>query len=301
MFEPVAPGLGRLGILFVNVFALGEPGRPWLLVDAGLAGSGGLIRRAVAGRFGEGARPEGIVLTHGHFDHVGAARDLAEGRDVSLFAHPLEAPYLTGRSDYPPRDPTMGGAMAQMSRLMPDHGYDFSDRVRELPADGSLPGPPGWRWLHTPGHTPGHVSLYREADGVLLAADAFATMNLDSWSAYLTREREFSRPSPPFTFDWRTAQESIEKLADLEPRVVAAGHGLAMTGENVAYRLCEFTAGFTPPRRGRYVASPPVAGEDGVEELPPSVLDPYARGARTLAGAFVVWLIFLALAHRRRR
>jgi glyoxylase-like metal-dependent hydrolase (beta-lactamase superfamily II) len=297
MFEPVAPGVGRLGILFVNVFALGEPGWPWLLVDAGLAGSAGFIRRAVARRFGAGARPEGILLTHGHFDHVSTARDLAEGWDVPLFAHPLETPYLTGRSDYPPRDPTMGGAMAQMSRLMPDHGYDFGDRVRELPADGSLPGLPGWRWLHTPGHTPGHVSLYREADRVLLAADAFATMNLDSWSAYLTREREFSRPSPPFTFDWGTAHWSIEKLADLEPRVVAAGHGLAMTGDYVAYELREFTASFTPPRRGRYVASPPVAGEDGVEELPPPVLDPYVRGA----GAFVAGLILLALARRRRR
>src|SRR5215212_9213319 len=175
VFEAVAPGVGRLGILFVNVFALGEPvgepGRPWLLVDAGLAGSAGLVRRAVAERFGVGARPEGILLTHGHFDHVGAARILAEGWDVPIFAHPLETPYLTGRSDYPPRDPTMGGAMAHMSRLMPDHGYDFGERVRELPADGSLPALPGWRWLHTPGHTPGHVSLYREADGVLLAAD----------------------------------------------------------------------------------------------------------------------------------
>src|SRR5215213_3310221 len=100
MFEAVAPGVGRLGILFVNVFALGEPvgepGRPWMLVDTGLAGSAGLIRRAVAGLFGEGARPEGILLTHGHFDHAGAARVLAEGWDVRIFAHPLEAPYLTG-------------------------------------------------------------------------------------------------------------------------------------------------------------------------------------------------------------
>jgi glyoxylase-like metal-dependent hydrolase (beta-lactamase superfamily II) len=278
MFEPVAPGVGRLGILFVNVLALGEPGGPWLLVDAGLPGSAGVIRRAVARRFGTGARPEAILLTHGHFDHVGAARNLAEGWNVPLFAHPLETPYLTGRSDYPPRDPTMGGAMAQMSRLMPDHGYDFGDRVRELPADGGVPGLPGWRWLHTPGHTPGHISLYREADRVLLAADAFATMNLDSWSAYLTREREFSRPSPPFTFDWGTAHRSIEKLADLEPRVVAAGHGLAMTGDHVAYQLRDFTASFTPPRRGRYVASLPVADEDSVEKLPPPLPDPYARG-----------------------
>ena len=298
MFEPVAPGLARLGIVFVNVYALGEPEGPWVLVDAGLRGSEGYIRRAVEGRFGAGARPKGILLTHGHFDHAGAARVLAEGWDVPIFAHSLEAPYLTGRSDYPPRDPTMGGAMAHMSRLMPDHGYDFSDRVRELSADGSLPGLPGWRWLHMPGHTPGHISLYREADRVLLAADAFATMNLDSWSAYLTREREFSRPSPPFTFDWGTAHRSIEKLADLEPRVVAAGHGLAITGDHVAYQLRDFTASFTPPHRGRYVASPPVADEDGVEKLPPPLPDPYARG---VAGAFVAGLILLALVRRRRR
>ena len=296
MFEPVAPGVGRLGILFVNVLALGEPGGPWLLVDAGLPGSAGVIRRAVARRFGTGARPEAILLTHGHFDHVGAARDLARKWDVPLYAHRLETPYLTGRSDYPPRDPTMGGAMAQMSRLMPDHGYDFDDLVRELPADGNVPVLRDWRWLHTPGHTPGHVSLYREADRVLLAADAFATMNLDSWSAYLTREREFSRPSPPFTFDWRTAHWSIEKLADLEPKVLAAGHGLAMEGDHIAAELRRFTESFTPPRRGRYVASPPVADEGGVEELPPPAHDPYMWRA----AAVVVGLLLLVLARQRR-
>ena len=297
MFEPVASGVARLGIVFVNVFALGEPGGPWLLVDAGLSRFAGHIRRAVAKRFGAGARPEGIVLTHGHFDHVGSARDLAREWDVPLYAHPLEVPYLTGRSDYPPRDPTMGGAMAQMSRLMPDNGYDFGDRVHTLPPDGSVPGLPAWRWLHTPGHTPGHVSLCREADGVLLAADALATMNLDSWSSYFTRRRELSRPSPPFTFDWETARESIEKLADLEPRVVAAGHGLEMT-DDVAQKLRDFTERFTPPRRGRYVGSPPVASEGGVEELPPPVSDPYTRGA---VGALAAGAIIFALVRPRRR
>ena len=296
MFERVAPGVGRLGILFVNIFALGEPGGPWLLVDAGLPGSAGVIRRAVARRFGAAARPEAILLTHGHFDHVGAARNLAEGWDVPLFAHPLETPYLTGRSDYPPRDPTMGGAMAQMSRLMPDHGYDFDDLVRELPADGNVPVLRDWRWLHTPGHTPGHVSLYREADRVLLAADAFATMNLDSWSAFLTRKRELSRPSPPFTFDWATTRRSITKLAALEPKVLAAGHGLAMEGDHIAAELRRFAESFTPPRRGRYVGSPPVADESGVEELPPPAHDPYMWRA----AAVVVGLLLLVLARQRR-
>ncbi len=295
MFEPVAPGVGRLGILFVNVFALGEPGGPWLLVDAGLPGSAGVIRRAVARRFGAAARPEAILLTHGHFDHVGAALDLARKWDVPLYAHRLETPYLTGRSDYPPRDPTMGGAMAQMARLMPDHGYDFDERVRELPSDGTMPVLREWRWLPTPGHTPGHVSLYREADRVLLAADAFATMNLDSWSAFLTRKRELSRPSPPFTFDWATTHRSIAKLAALEPKVLAAGHGLAMEGDHIAAELRRFTESFTPPRRGRYVGSLPIADEDGVGELPPPAHDPYMWRA-----AVVVGLLLLVLARQRR-
>jgi len=290
-----APGVARLGVVFVNVFAVGEPGGPWMLVDSGLAGSAGLIRRAVAERFGR--CPEAILLTHGHFDHIGSARDLADGWGVPIYAHPLETPYLTGRSDYPPRDPTMGGAMAQMSRLMPDHGYDFGERVRTLPADGGVPKLAGWRWMHTPGHTPGHVSLFREADGVLLAGDAFATMNLDSWTAYLTRKRELSRPSPPFTFDWETTRRSVARLADLEPRVVAAGHGLPIAGDHVAAELRSFAGRLLPPRRGRYVASPPRADERGVTELPPPVPDPFAR--RVAAGVTLTTTGLAALALRR--
>jgi hypothetical protein len=132
---------------------------------------------------------------------------------------------------------------------------------------------------------------------VLLAADAIATMNLDSWSSYFTRRRELSRPSPPFTFDWETARESIEKLADLEPKVVAAGHGLPIAGDRVASELRSFIECFTPPRRGRYVGSPPVADEEGVEELPPSVPDPYAR---RFAGAAIALAAILAIARWRR-
>jgi MYXO-CTERM domain-containing protein len=192
----------------------------------------------------------------------------------------------------------MGGAMAQMSRLMPDHGYDFGDRVQTLPADGGVPGLPGWRWVHTPGHTPGHVSLHREDDGVLIAGDSLATMNLDSWAAYFTRERRLNRPSPPFTFDWGTAHRSIEELAHLEPKVVAAGHGLPIAGDHAAAELRGLAGRFTPPRRGRYVAGPPRAGEGGIEWLPPPVPDPYAR---SVFGAAMAAAAFLAIARRRRR
>ncbi|MGI8990729.1 MAG: MBL fold metallo-hydrolase [Bryobacteraceae bacterium] len=91
-------------------------------------------------RFGTGAKPTGIVLTHGHFDHAGSARDLAEIWDVPIFAHALEMPYLAGGSAYPAKDPTVGGFMVFMSRFFPNGTDPLGPNLRELPADGELPG-----------------------------------------------------------------------------------------------------------------------------------------------------------------
>src|SRR3954447_17906273 len=106
----------RLGI--VNVVFYGPRGvgdRGWVLIDAGLTGTKKVIQAAALERFGEGARPAAIVMTHGHFDHVGALEDLAEEWDVPVYAHPLEAPYLTGGKSYPPPDPKAGGGLMALS------------------------------------------------------------------------------------------------------------------------------------------------------------------------------------------
>ena len=295
----VAPGVGRVGVLFVNAYLVGEPGGPWALVDAGLPLSAALVRRAAAERYGTGSRPEAIILTHGHFDHAGSALALAAGWGVPVYAHPLEMPYLTGRGDYPPQDPTMGGAIAQMARLFPRGGRDLGDRVRELPADGGVPGMGGWRWVHTPGHTPGHVSLFRGEDRALIAGDALATMDMDSWASYLTRERELRRPPAPFTPDWEAARRSVGALADLEPSVVAAGHGLPVEGPRAAEGLRGLAGRFSAPRAGRYVGRPARFDEEGgVAELPPPVPDPLPRRV-ALGAAAVAAGTAIVLARRR--
>lgn len=274
--ETLTPELARLRIGFVNVYFLGAPGGRWVLVDTGLAIGAARILEVAADRYGRDARPEAILLTHGHFDHIGALPALLGVWDVPVFAHPLELPFLTGRADYPPPDPTVGGGlMARLAPLFPQEGIDLgAGRARALPANGTLPVLPGWRWIHTPGHAPGHVSFFQEATGALVAGDAVVTTNQASVYAVLTQHEELHGPPAYFTIDWGAAHRSVEAIASLEPTLLATGHGVPMRGDHVAAALAELARDFdhrARPRRGRYVEHPAVTDEHGVVALPPPV------------------------------
>src|SRR3954453_13057004 len=159
----IAPGVWYVPALMANLYFIGRSGDPWVMIDAGVDGTTGWIRSGAQSVYGD-QKPQAIVLTHGHFDHIGALQELAERWDVPVFAHPLEMPYLDGRDNYPPPDPTVGGFMAQLSRVFPKKGINIGHRLRAMLIDNSVPHMPGWRMVHTPGHAPGHVSLFRDED-----------------------------------------------------------------------------------------------------------------------------------------
>lgn len=281
--ERIAPEVGWLPISFVNTYFVGRPGEPWALIDAGLPGSASKIFDAAEARFGAGTRPEAIYLTHGHFDHRGAALSLANKWNVPIYAHRMELPYVTGRSGYPPPDPTVGGAIAFLSRFLPSGGCDLGGRVRELP-DGELPGLEGWGWTETPGHSPGHVSYFRPSDRVLIAGDAFATMDMDSWTGMISAKQELARAGAPFNLDWDATRRSVHKLAELRPNVVGCGHGIPMGSRELPDRLQQFANRFASPPHGRYVETPARVDENGVVALPPAPFDPVPLSALLLAG-----------------
>src|SRR4051812_31628170 len=214
----VTQDLAYLRLFMVNVAYIGNPdarGASWVLIDAGLKGTASAIRKAAAERFGPESKPAAIILTHGHADHVGALEDLARSWDGPIYAHELELPYLDGRSSYPPPDPTVGGGlMAATSGLLPRGPVDVSRWLKVLPPDGSVPPLPGWKWLHTPGHTPGHISLWRETDRALIAGDALITTRQESAYAVAIQRPEMHGPPMYYTQDWPAARESVKRLAD---------------------------------------------------------------------------------------
>lgn len=297
--KEIAPGVAWLEINgFVNVYFIGERGGPWVLVDAAMPGQFEKIRAAAEERYGGGARPEAIYLTHGHMDHAGSALALAAHWNVPVYVHRNEMPYLTGRSDYPPKDPTVGGAIAFLSRFFPaSKGVDLGNTVRELPPPGeSLPGMPGWTYVETPGHAPGQVSFFRAADRTLLAGDAFATMNLDKLADIVTKKQRLSRPPVPFTCDWVAVRRSVYRLAELSPLIVGCGHGVPLAGEEIAGNLSRFAEDFRIPGEGRYVAEPARTDESGIVELPPPVPDPFVKNVAGMGIlALLVWMVFRAI------
>jgi glyoxylase-like metal-dependent hydrolase (beta-lactamase superfamily II) len=270
----VAPDLAYQRLVLVNVVFYGTPGagdRGWVLIDAGLPATACLIAGAAKERFGPDSRPAAIMLTHGHFDHVSALEELAERWDAPVYAHPLELPYLDGSASYPPPDPTVGGGlMAALSPLYPRGPINVSRRLQTLPGDGSVPFMPGWTWRHTPGHTPGHVSFWRDADRTVLAGDAFITTSQESAYAVATQRPAMHGPPMYYTQNWEEARGSVERLAALEPELAITGHGPAMRGAEMRAALHTLARDFqriATPEHGRYVEEPARA-ESGTAYVP---------------------------------
>ncbi|MBU8583379.1 MBL fold metallo-hydrolase [Bacillus paralicheniformis] len=242
VLEEYAEGVFGLTVQIVNVYFIFDPdSREAVLIDAGMPKSAPFILREAKERFGDFSL-KAIVLTHGHFDHVGALEGLLETWPVPVYAHEKEMPYLTGKADYPPAKPQVkSGLVAKMSPLFPRHSINISSHVKQLSEDGSLPFLKGWKWIETPGHTPGHVSLFRQSDRTLIAGDAVTTVEQESLFEVAIQKQELNGPPAYFTMDWTKAAESVRKLAGLKPAALLTGHGVPMKGSDFSEELLDLS------------------------------------------------------------
>ena len=258
MCRAVTPGVYCMetgkGISRANVYFV-RSGSSWVLIDAALANCGQLIRRTAESLFGANTPPASILLTHNHPDHAGSAVELAHMWDCPVYVHPDEMPYvaiedLSTIEKY--ANPLDRWIILPILRMMPRQRVEamlssssIKEVVRAFDPSAAVPGLPDWEYIPTPGHTPGHVAFLRTSDRVLIAGDAVVTVNLNSiWGFLLWSLRRNKRrvSGPPWysTWNWQMAKESVALLAGLEPRVLATGHGLPMSGEEIARKLHTF-------------------------------------------------------------
>jgi glyoxylase-like metal-dependent hydrolase (beta-lactamase superfamily II) len=188
--------------------------------------------------------------------------------------------------------------MSVVSPTFPAGPFNISEHIQLLPEDGSLPFLPDWRYIHTPGHSPGHISLFRKRDRVLLAGDAFVTTRQESvWSVMMQTPR-VAGPPRYFTTDWKAARKSVATLAKLEPEVVATGHGKPLKGEQMRKMLHNLADNFEEmavPLNGRYTREAAIADSGGVTYIPRKVnrIKPVAVAVAGLAiVGLTAWLVY---------
>lgn len=245
----VGKGITRSNVYFVR------SGSSWVLIDAASANCGRLIRKTAQSLFGANTRPASILLTHDHPDHAGSALELAHMWGCPVYVHPDELPLaaigdLSTVEKY--ANPLDRWIILPLLRLMPRRRVESmlsKDSLKEVAQvfdpGATVPGLPDWECIHTPGHTPGHVAFFRTSDRVLITGDALVTVDLNSFWGFLLwalRQNRQRVSGPPWYSTWnrRAAKESVAALARLEPRVLAPGHGVPMTGKGTARELLAF-------------------------------------------------------------
>jgi glyoxylase-like metal-dependent hydrolase (beta-lactamase superfamily II) len=229
----LAPGVHRIPTLgdFINSYVFVDPDGSVTLVDTGLRRAPATIVRGLAALGLHPSDVTRILLTHGHFDHAGgAARMVRETGLPGVEVHERDAEFVE-RGTPPPTDKSrLSGRLLERA---PTGGFAGTPVVHLLTDGEVVDVAGGLRVVHTPGHTPGHISLLHEDSGVLITGDAIFNMN--------------SRLSWPFAAactDFAQTQETAAVLGDLDYSVAAFTHG-----PEIRERAREQVRGFLSRRR----------------------------------------------------
>lgn len=211
----------------------------WTLIDTGMPGSESAIR-AYAQQAGISVTPlQAIILTHQDIDHIGSLPGFMEDagtESFNVYAHEDDRDTIDGKAPllkFPSeRLKTELDTLPDEVRIQFENIFvrPSKPNVTRLLADGeTLPIGGGLTVIHTPGHTPGHISLYHQASKTLIAGDALVIQN-----------GELQGSSPYSTVNMQQALRSLEKFKPFDIEAVICYHGGLLRG-NINKRIADLT------------------------------------------------------------
>lgn len=214
---PIAPGVVRIPLMpgdLLNVFAFRDDDGQVTLVDAGVKGSPPRVLQALAELGSAPSEVTRIVLTHSHADHVGGLRAMVERTEAEVAAHEGDADDIRAGLGAPLDPTTTVGRLRSRNA-----GSDPAPVDNDLHDGDLLPVAGGLRVVHTPGHTPGHVSLLHEPTGTLVTGDAI-------WNVLSRR----TWPVMAFCSHVAMTQQTAHRLGELGYETAAFTHGPEIRG-----------------------------------------------------------------------
>jgi glyoxylase-like metal-dependent hydrolase (beta-lactamase superfamily II) len=218
----IIPQVHQLETRGTNVFLLVE--EKLTLVDTGYWGSTKRIVNFVQQLGCSLTDINLIIITHHHLDHTGSLAELKALTGAKVAAHKDDAPIIQGKPLTLP-SPPQAGLLPRLGARFLSIGRAKAAEVDILLEDGQELSPlGGMRVIHTPGHTPGSISLFFPQRRLLMVGDA------------LNHRRRLSLPPRLYSVDMARARQSVKRLAELQFDILCFGHGPAIT-EGAAARV----------------------------------------------------------------
>lgn len=159
-----------------------------------------------------------VILTHQDIDHIGSLPELVQhyGENIKVYAHELDKPYIEGALPLLKDGHIANPPKGKVDELLIDN--------QELPYCGGI------RVIHTPGHTPGHISLYLKQSKILVAGDSMYSENGTLQGIHI-----------PTTLDIELAQQTLKKYVDLDIASVICYHG-GVSNKNINEQINKILA-----------------------------------------------------------
>ena len=195
-----------------NSYVVEESDGTLMLVDAGMQADGKRILEFIGSKMRrKPSEVKTIVITHCHVDHTRGLAAVKAATGAKVAVHEADADFVSGKKRYPSPGGAMGFAFSVMSPFFRTTPVDPDILLKEGDTIGRL------AVFHTPGHTPGSISLYDRQDRVLFVGDTARFM-----------KGRLEGPPPRFTQHMDQAKASIEMLSSLDFEVMLSGHGEPM-------------------------------------------------------------------------